>query len=139
MISSMDSVMININMNNDNSNNNNDNDSQSGHDSMRSSSMSSHSSSSTNTNTTRRRSVLRTSSFNKTIDGIHEFGWKRCQRRKETPRNIQINESYNSIQNIPRFVNSQYNELYYDDDDIAQFRNDAFMEKCGLDPTLMWG
>lgn len=33
---------------------------------------------------------------------------------------------------IPRIKPEEYDDLYYTEDEIAEFRHDAFMESCGL-------
>lgn len=35
---------------------------------------------------------------------------------------------------IPTLAPSDANDFFYDDDEIANFRHEKFMEECGLDP-----
>jgi hypothetical protein len=36
---------------------------------------------------------------------------------------------------IPKLDSHSFSTLFYDDEELAQFRYEAFCEKCGLDPT----
>lgn len=36
---------------------------------------------------------------------------------------------------VPKLDLDSFSTLFYDDEEIAQFRHEAFCEECGLDPT----
>jgi hypothetical protein len=51
-----------------------------------------------------------------------------CQRCARFSTNIDVKV-------IPEFPTEEFSTFFYDDDELAKFRNDAFMEACGLDPN----
>ena len=38
------------------------------------------------------------------------------------------------VKNVPRFPIEEFSNLFYEDEEIAQFRYEAFCEDCGFDP-----
>ena len=54
--------------------------------------------------------------------------------RRGVARNISFSEK-NQVCEVPTLDRSRSAEFFYDDDEIAKFRNDAFLESCGLDPA----
>jgi hypothetical protein len=57
---------------------------------------------------------------------------------KPPQRGVQRNISFcdkvekKVVERIPR---DSFHDVFYDDDEIAEFRHQAFMEECGLDPA----
>jgi hypothetical protein len=39
------------------------------------------------------------------------------------------------VKNVPKLSRSQSDDLFWNDDELDAFRNEAFMESCGLDPA----
>jgi hypothetical protein len=51
-----------------------------------------------------------------------------CQRYARFSKHIDVKV-------IPEFLAEEFSIFFYDDDELAKFRHDAFLEACGLDPN----
>jgi hypothetical protein len=56
-------------------------------------------------------------------------------RRSGAPsRSISFSDKVDSKE-VPKLLRSQSADFFWDDEELANFRNEAFMESCGLDPA----
>jgi hypothetical protein len=57
------------------------------------------------------------------------------RRRSDGPsRSISFSDKVDSKE-VPKLPRSQSADFFWDDEELASFRNEAFMESCGLDPA----
>ena len=63
----------------------------------------------------------------------HDIRRSLAMKKSLSDREVRFSDDV-QIQEIAKYSSSVLDDLFYDDDQLSNFRYEAFMEKCGLDP-----